>query len=532
MGQDAFDQTVAEIKALKVELDQNQQRIKEKHQSGEEEITKFRKSHKLNAPKDMFESDADYDARIDQLDALVEKRRDALQERYFEDMQHSVGEIQNQIAGLYQRIFPTNDVTVTLGTYNANNEFFPITFKINLNEEKRSWESRLNIKKDDARILYHDWDKVTKIGYISIDPEYRRALAMVKIMYPPILKESITWMFHEIYDLGDSNLVVSFSGDGKYLATGDTHGKAVIWKVSNGKSIWQTTLGTLVNAISFSGDGKYLAIGDNRSVTLWEVNKGKKIWQQQETYRYDKFAGNPGITQMQTGLVKYFAISFSGDGQYLATGDTRNITLWKVNSGRKVWQRTDSYWYDKFAGNPGITAMLISWASFPTISFSGDGQYLATGDIHQSGRNKVTLWEVNSGETVREMWHSRVVNTVNFGPDGKYLATGSNDKVMLWEVNNSTKVQEMESEGRVNIVTFSPDGQHLAVGGSGKTITFWRIPRDITIETRATRGKVIRASDKVTDLAWSPYGNLISDGKKVYRTLLQPEIYDVEKTVR
>ena len=141
IGQDAFDQTVAQIKALETKLEENRQRVVRTREQGESEIAEFRKSHKLNAPKDMFESDADYDERIHQLDALVKKRHDALLERYFEDMRRSVGKVRDQIAGLYRRVFPTNDVTVTLGTYDANNEFFPITFEINLNEEKLSWES-------------------------------------------------------------------------------------------------------------------------------------------------------------------------------------------------------------------------------------------------------------------------------------------------------------------------------------------------------------------------------------------------------
>ncbi|MDE0635745.1 MAG: hypothetical protein OXI43_07835, partial [Candidatus Poribacteria bacterium] len=278
IGQDAFDQTVAQIKALEIKLEENRQRVEKTREQGESKIAEFRKSHKLNAPKDMFESDADYDKRIHQLDALVAKRRDALRERYFEDMQRSVGKVRNQIARLYRRVFPTNDVTVTLGTYDANNEFFPITFEINLNEKERSWKSRLNIKKDDARNLYHNWDKVIKMGYLSINLEYCRALAMVKLVYPPILEEGVTWTFHEVYDLGDGSNV-AFSPDGRYLAT-----DATLWKVDGGKKVHQFEVDHNVNAVSFSPDGKYLATGNTRNATLWEVSSGTEVWQQQTTY--------------------------------------------------------------------------------------------------------------------------------------------------------------------------------------------------------------------------------------------------------
>ena len=519
IGQDAFDQTVAQIKALETKLEESRQRVEKTREQSESEIAEFRKSHKLNAPKDMFESDADYDERIHQLDALVEKRRDALRERYFEDMQRTVGKVRNQIAHLYRRVFPTNEVTVTLGTYNANNEFFPITFEINLNEEKRSWESRLNIKKNDARKLYHDWDKVTKMGYLSIDPGYRRALAMVKLVYPPILEEGVTWSIHEVYDLGNNDSV-AFSPDGKYLATDTT-----LWKVDNGKKVHQLDgVSRSLNAISFSPDGKYLATGDTRNVTLWEVNRGRKIWQQQESYQYQRWRFS---NKWETAWASFFAVSFSPDGKYLATGDTRNVTLWDVSDGKQVWQEQQSY---RYRPSPVLANRETAWASFPDVSFSPDGKYLATRINGFRNRREVVLWQVNGGRVVRRMGHSSGV--VSFSPNGKYFAIGAAHNVTLWDVGSGTKIWEMEHADNSHATAFSPDGQYLAVGGDDKAITFYQIPENITIETQITKEKVIQASSGVTDLAWSPYGNLISDGKKVYRTLLQPEIYDVEKTVR
>ncbi len=518
IGQDAFDQRVAQIKALETKLEENRQRVEKAREQGELEIVEFRKSHKLNAPKDMFESDADYDARIDQLDVLVEKRRDALRERYFEDMQHSVGEIRNQIALLYQRIFPTNDITVTLGTYDANNEFFPITFEVNLNEEKRNWESRLNIKKDDARILYHDWDKVSKIGYLSIDPGYRRALAMVKLAYEPIWRDGVTWTFHEVYDLGDNNNV-AFSPYGKYLATDRT-----LWKVSSGKKVHQFEIGHNVYAVSFSPDGRYLATGDTHSVTLWEVNSGRKIWQRQNSYLYRGSV----FSNWKTAWVKFYAVSFSPDGRYLATGDTRNVTLWSVSDGKSVWQQQESHRYRAF-GHPKA-----NWASFYAVSFSPDGKYLATGSSHPGGvmvHRKTVLWQVNSGRKVRQMRHSGGVRVVSFSPNGKYLATNDTRNVALWDVDSGTKIWE-EHKDNVHAIAFNPNGQYLAIGGGDRAITFYRIPTNITIETDITKKNTIQVDKRVPDLAWSPYGNLISDGKKVYRTLLQPEIYDIEKPIK
>ncbi|MCE2434987.1 MAG: hypothetical protein J4F29_19005 [Candidatus Latescibacteria bacterium] len=103
-----------------------------------------------------------------------------------------------------------------------------------------------------------------------------------------------------------------------------------------------------------------------------------------------------------------------------------------------------------------------------------------------------------------------------FSPDGQYLATdgydGSNTSVILWRVSSGTEVRRLAA-GNVFAIAFRPDGQYLAVGDDDGIITFWRTDG-------WGREKQIRTGATVTDLAWSPGGNLISDGKKVYRPLL------------
>ena len=60
-------------------------------------------------------------------------------------------------------------------------------------------------------------------------------------------------------------------------------------------------------------------------------------------------------------------------------------------------------------------------------------------------------------------------------------------------------------------LAFSPNGEYLAVGSDDERIIFYRIGTDVT------RVKTISTTGKVNDLAWSPDGRLISDGKKVWQ---------------
>ena len=270
-GGNTFDQTVAQIKNLETKLEQDRNRI-------EQEITQQRQNHPLNAPKDQFETDEEYAARQSQLNAILAESRQRLLVSY------GIKNTQTQIAQLYRKTFPTNDITVTLGTYNANSEYFPITFEATLNGEDRRYEQRLTLNRDDARSLYNNWNKVIAKGYLSIDPGYRQALVWVELKYTPIWPQGFWWERNEVYDLGDDNYAVAFSPDGKYIATGGNGENTSIWEVSSGRELRQTTHSGTVYAVTFSPDGQYLATGDATYVSLWQLSNNKLLWSKYQFY--------------------------------------------------------------------------------------------------------------------------------------------------------------------------------------------------------------------------------------------------------
>jgi len=69
-------------------------------------------------------------------------------------------------------------------------------------------------------------------------------------------------------------------------------------------------------------------------------------------------------------------------------------------------------------------------------------------------------------ERSRLQGHTQAVYTVAFSPDGKMLASGSQDNsVRLWDVASAKSTATLDPEvSTVRLVAFSPDGKKLVVG--------------------------------------------------------------------
>ncbi|MEB3215400.1 MAG: hypothetical protein VKN72_03935, partial [Nostocales cyanobacterium 94392] len=76
--------------------------------------------------------------------------------------------------------------------------------------------------------------------------------------------------------------------------------------------------------------------------------------------------------------------------------------------------------------------------------------------------------------------HTASVQGVSFSPDGKTLASASNDEtVKLWDLNSGRVIQSFKGHiTYVRSISFSPDGKTLASGSWDKTIILWNLDLD------------------------------------------------------
>jgi WD40 repeat protein len=106
------------------------------------------------------------------------------------------------------------------------------------------------------------------------------------------------------------------------------------------------------------------------------------------------------------------------------------------------------------------------------LDFSPDGKYLASG----SKDNKIKLWDVASGQEIREFYYSAGfkgsdVHSISFSPDGKYLANSNAQALMvysyahIWNIATGQKIRSItDKNGSIEFAAFSSDGRYLLYG--------------------------------------------------------------------
>ena len=142
------------------------------------------------------------------------------------------------------------------------------------------------------------------------------------------------------------------------------------------------------------------------------------------------------------------SIAISPDGSLLASASDKSIVLWSVETQQQV----------------GLLEGHLDTVN--ALDIGPDGRFLASG----SNDGTVELWDLETQQLAAELMHLagspiRNVSSVDFSPDGKLLASAGGAHpggVVLWNVEAQQQVGSFEFFYGKDLVAFSPDGKLLA----------------------------------------------------------------------
>jgi WD40 repeat protein len=261
--------------------------------------------------------------------------------------------------------------------------------------------------------------------------------------------------------------VAAVSADGKYLAAGGTDGMSMgIWDVATRKQV--AAIEEQGGALGcFSADGKTLAtvavhLGPDRggpgprghptaTYHLWDTATGQLVRQ----FPLGDFASG---------------LAFTPDGTTLASSNhERTVCLWDTATGKEKLKFPGGG--DGAAFSPDAR-MLATWEQRPSNGMDRTKASLSLFDA-QSGKRRFTV-EGAGGHAA-------------FSPDGRLLAAVTDDRqtLGLWEACSGKEVCRFGGHERrpdwglahckVNDVSFAPDGRTLASSSDDGTVLVWDV---------------------------------------------------------
>lgn len=318
-------------------------------------------------------------------------------------------------------------------------------------------------------------------GVLSLWPLHIDANGLNQVTPDPELKqqtESTQILVHE-----GRVLSVDFSPDSQRIATASKDGLVRVWD--------RKTLGPL-ELSRFQGEPVYDAIPLSDGNVLLFL-KGKFLRWNPDTGHSQRLSGTQDVSwttveehdlqlailNFETGLAVSLAGKFNNPNRKLRAALSPNLVnvcsltlspegsrLAGLSSERQLFLM-DSHSYELQNNFPPLLCN--------SLAFSPDGKKLA---LSRKGSDNVEIRDVITGRMIRPLGeHSAQVNQVAYSPDGKWIASGSEDRsIKVWNAVTG----ELEStlrghRGRVTDVAFSPESRSLFSTGWDGTLRVWSL---------------------------------------------------------
>ena len=138
------------------------------------------------------------------------------------------------------------------------------------------------------------------------------------------------------------------------------------------------------------------------------------------------------------------------------------------------------------------------------VAWSPEGRRVATA----SDDDTAGVWDAVSGRRTGTLRHRDDVNAVAWSPDGRRLATASADgTAALWDPHTGARVRTLRQGSPLVAVRFAPRGHLLATAGVSGTAVVWDARTGRPVAELRHRGPV-------SAVAFSPRGDLVATASR------------------